>query len=90
MKNRKRKYRCVKRPEIEDKEQSNDSSESTSSTVMLGRCYPRGVIVRQQWYQLSDSPKNIDIKFIAHDAFLGKPSTVPLLIIIERLKSQII
>jgi hypothetical protein len=29
IKNRKRKYRCVKRPEIEDTEQSNDSSEST-------------------------------------------------------------
>jgi hypothetical protein len=29
LKSRKRKYRCVKRPEIKDTEQSNDSSEST-------------------------------------------------------------
>ena len=32
-KSRKRKYRCVKRPEIKDTEQGNDSSESTSSSV---------------------------------------------------------
>ena len=38
MKNRKRKYRCVKRPDIEDTEQSSDSSESTS-TVVVERKY---------------------------------------------------
>ena len=32
-KSRKRKYRCVKRPEIEDTEQSSDPSESISSSV---------------------------------------------------------
>jgi hypothetical protein len=36
--NRKRKYRCVKRPDIEDTEQSSDSSESTS-TVVVERKY---------------------------------------------------
>jgi len=35
-KSRKRKYRCVKRPEIEDTEQSSDPTESTSSSV-IGR-----------------------------------------------------
>lgn len=33
LKSRKIKYRCVKRPEIEDTEQSSDSSESISSSV---------------------------------------------------------
>jgi hypothetical protein len=33
LKSRKRKYRCVKRPEIKDTEQSSDPSESTSSSV---------------------------------------------------------
>jgi hypothetical protein len=37
IKNRKRKYRCVKRPEIEDTEQSNDSSESTPSVRAMKR-----------------------------------------------------
>ena len=37
-KSRKRKYRCVKRQEIEDTEQSSDPSESISSSV-IGREY---------------------------------------------------
>jgi hypothetical protein len=36
LKSRKRKYRCIKEPEIEDTEQSSDSTESTSSSV-IGR-----------------------------------------------------
>ena len=36
LKSRKRKYRCIKGPEIEDTEQSSDPTESTSSSV-IGR-----------------------------------------------------
>jgi hypothetical protein len=37
---------------------------------LLGGWYPRGLIVYQQRYQPSDSNKNVDIKCIAHVAFL--------------------
>jgi len=41
---------------------------SVSKHWLLGEWYPRGLIVHQQRYRPSDSNKNVDIKFSAHDA----------------------
>ena len=45
---------------------------------LLGGWYTRGLIVHQQKYRPSDSNKNVDIKFNAHDAFLKESSNVHL------------
>ena len=54
---------------------------------LLGEWYPQGQMVHQQSCRPSDSNKNVDVKFSAHDAFLELPSSGTLKI--ERLESQI-
>jgi hypothetical protein len=43
--------------------------------LLLGEWYPREQVVHHQRYQPSDSNTNVDVKFIADDAFLEWQST---------------
>ena len=45
-------------------------SHVSAATLATGLMTPGDLIVHQQRYRRSDSNKNVDIKFSAHDAFL--------------------